>query len=370
MNSRDRVLTALDHKEPDTVPITELSIDPVHIKSILGGSFNEPISTQTPTSANRKIETSEVEMKVRAYRALGFELVPCELSVPDGWKSQIRRDGTTTDEWGRILSYDSLAKNWTPTDCLFHSPDDFDMFPFPDPLAAGRTFAIEETKRQLGAEAVVAGVIKDPFAVVWEMFKVTNFVRWLFEKPDFIVRVIGQVTDFNLEMIKRLAEIKVDLIVCDGDYCEKRGPLVPVKFFKGVILPNLRKQVEAAHRAGLKFIKHTDGNLDPILQDLAGIVDGLHSLDPSAGMNIESVKHLYGDRLVLMGNVSVDNLCRRSVEEIVEETKRCLRIAAPRGGYLLTSSNSWYADAKFENCLAMVETGRKFGRYPINARAA
>lgn len=53
-------------------------------------------------------------------------------------------------------------------------------------------------------------------------------------------------------------------------------------------------------------------------------------------------------------------------EEIVRETKECLRAAAPGGGYMLSSSNSWYTGARFENCLAMVDAGRKYGRYPIS----
>jgi ActR/RegA family two-component response regulator len=43
-----------------------------------------------------------------------------------------------------------------------------------------------------------------------------------------------------------------------------------------------------------------------------------------------------------------------------------VRNAAPGGGYILSSSNSWYTDAKLDNCLAMVDAGRKYGRYPIN----
>jgi len=66
-----------------------------------------------------------------------------------------------------------------------------------------------------------------------------------------------------------------------------------------------------------------------------------------------------------MGNVSVDNLCRKTPEEIVQETKECIRVAAPGGGFILASSNCWYADAKLENCLAMVDTARKYGHYPI-----
>ena len=227
-------------------------------------------------------------------------------------------------------------------------------------------FAIEETEKRIRDDMVLGGWIKDPFAIAWEMFKITDFVRWLYEKPNFIRRVIERITDFNVAIIKQIVDAKADVILSSGDYAEKNGPLVPVKFFRDVIFPNLRRQVEVAHRAGLKFIKHSDGNLNPILDDLASIVDGLHSLDPTASMDIGQVKRRYGDRLILIGNVSVDNLCRKTKEEIVQETKECLRKAARGGGHILSSSNSWYTDAKLENCLAMVDAGRKYGRYPID----
>ena len=119
----------------------------------------------------------------------------------------------------------------------------------------------------------------------------------------------------------------------------------------------------------IKFIKHTDGYINPILEDLVNIakVDGLHSLDPSAGVDIKEVKERYGDRLILHGNISVDNLATKSVTEIVEETKTVIQAASPGGGHILSSSNSWYGGVKLDNCYAMVETGRKYGRYPIQS---
>jgi len=369
MNKKERVMTTLDHVEPDLVPMTEMSIDTPHLETITQTRLTGETSLQTQVSADRTAEMNKVATIVLAYRKLGFELIPCDLSAPDGWSSQKNPDGTMTDEWGRVLSYDSKCRAWVPTDSIFAMPEDFERFPFPDPYATGRTFAIEEMKKNIGDEMALAAFIRDPFAHAWEMFKITNFIRWLYEKPNFIRRVIERIADFNMAMIEQAADAKVDLIISGGDYSEKRGPLVPVRFFKDVVLPNLRRQVEAAHKAALKFIKHSDGNLNPILDDLANIVDGLHSLDPTAGMNIGDVKLRYGDRLVLMGNVTVDNLCRKMKEEIVEETKECLRQAAPGGGYILSSSNSWYTDAKLENCLAMVHAGRKYGAYPMELQA-
>jgi uroporphyrinogen decarboxylase len=130
-------------------------------------------------------------------------------------------------------------------------------------------------------------------------------------------------------------------------------------------LPNLKKQVESAHKSGIKLIKHTDGNVNPLLDRLVGIVDGLHSLDSTAGVDIGEVKRRYGDKFVLIGNVAVESLARKRAEDIVDETKECIRRASPGGGHILSSSNSWAAGAKLENCLAMVEAGKKYGVYPI-----
>ena len=365
MNKKERVMMTLDHEEPDQVPITEMAIDIVHLERLAGTKLTAETSPQTQVTSDRRAEANMAATTVLAYERLGFELIPVELSAPDGWSPQRNPDGTIADEWGRVLSYDAKCRAWVSTGSIFTAPEDYEQFPFPDPYASGRMFAIEETKKRLGETLALGGWIKDPFATAWEMFKVTDFVRWLYEKPNFIREVIERITDFNIAVIKQIVDAKADLILCSGDYAEKKGPLVPVKFFKDVVFPNLRRQVEATHKAGLKFIKHTDGNLNPIMDELANAVDGLHSLDPTASMDIGDIKHRYGDRLVLIGNVSVDNLCTKTKEEIVQETKECLRKAAPGGGYILSSSNSWYTDAKLENCLAMVDAGRRYGRYPI-----
>jgi uroporphyrinogen decarboxylase len=365
MNRKERVLTTLDHREPDRVPMTEMAIDTPILEALAGRKFGGAVSLQTQLSADREKELTKVEMAVRTYEKLGFDVVFCDLSAPDNWEAKANPDGTMTDEWGRILTYDSQCKAWVPFRSLFNTPEDVERFPFPDSNAPGRTFALEHTKRLAGESAAVAAFIRDPFAHVWEMFQVTNFVRWMYERPSVIRNTIEKMTRFNTDIIDRMAEVHIDFIVSGGDYSEKKGPMVPVKFFREVVFPNLKKQVDAAHRAGLKFIKHSDGNLNPLLEDLSTIVDGLQSLDPTAGMDIGAVKARYGDKLTLMGNVAVDTLTTGSKEQVIEETKACLRKAAPRGGYILSSSNSWYGGAKLENCLAMVETGRKYGNYPI-----
>ena len=367
MNKRERALKALHIEEPDRVPITELDIEIPHMETLTGSRFSGNYSLQTSVSADRKHEATYIKIKAKCYKKLGFDVVFSDLSAPDGWETVVKQDRTTTDEWGRVLVRDSQTKAWLPGGSIFKTPEDFKGFVSnsPDPNAPGRTFAAEYMKKIVGEKMAVAVFIRDPFAHVWEMFTPTTFVRWMYEKPQLVRKALKVLTKFNVEVIKRLADVGVDFIVSGGDYCETKGPMVPVKYFREVIFPLLKKQVEVAHKGGLKFIKHTDGNVNPLLDYLVDIVDGVHSLDPSAGVDIGEVKEKYGDKLVLMGNVSVDNLATKSRKEVVEETKECIRKASPGGGHFLSSSNSWFAGAKLDNCLAMVETGKKYGRYPI-----
>lgn len=365
LNSRDRVLKTLEIAEPDRVPITEIDIDIPLMEAITGETFPAAVSLQTPIITDRDMERRRVDLKLKCYRKIGFDMFAIDLSTPEDWRPRTNPDGTIVDLWGRILKLDKWTKAWVPYSTIFTKPEDFEDFELPDPDAPGWTFALEHAKEEIGGEMALATFIRDPFAHAWEIFTPMKFVLWMYREPDFIKRAIQEIADFNIGVIKHVAEVGVDLIISGGDYCEAKGPMVPTAFFRDVIFPHLRRQTETSHKEGIKFIKHTDGNINPLLKDLAEIVDGLHSLDPSAGVDIGKVKEEYGKKLVLIGNVSVDNLARKSRGEVVDEVKGCIKRASPGGGHILSSSNSWAAGVKMENCLAMVETGRKSGVYPI-----
>ncbi len=366
MNKRERVITALKIEEPDMVPITEIDMEVPIMEAIIGESLPVVTSLQTPIVTDRRLERKRTDFKIGCYRKVGFDLLTIEASPPEDWEPHKNPDGTIVDLWGRTLLLDNEAKAWVPYGTVFNQPEDFESFEFPDPHASGWMYATAYAKKRIGEEMALATFIRDPFAHAWEIFTPVKFVTWMYQNPRFISRVIEKLSDFNITIIGQIAEAGADLVISGGDYCEEKGPMVPTRFFEDVVFPNLTRQVDEAHKRGLKFIKHTDGNVNPLLDSLSEIVDGLHSLDPTAGVDIGQVKTSYGDRLVLMGNVAVDSLARKNREEVIAETKICIRKASPGGGHILSSSNSWAAGAKLENCLAMVKTGRKYGKYPIS----
>jgi len=124
--------------------------------------------------------------------------------------------------------------------------------------------------------------------------------------------------------------------------------------------------VAAIKAEGGYCIKHTDGNIWSIIGAIVESgVDCLGPLEPAAGMDLWWVKQRFGDRVAVLGNVDVDLLARGSVEEVRAATLSLLERVAPGGGYLLSSGNSITSAVRPENWLAMIETARQHGRYPI-----
>ena len=134
------------------------------------------------------------------------------------------------------------------------------------------------------------------------------------------------------------------------------------------VIPVLKDLVDEAQRGGGKVAKHTDGNIYPILDLIVDTgIDGLHPIDPNAGMDLGDVKQKYGDRVCLMGNVDcAEILTWGTVEEVRDDVRRCLRQAAAGGGYICSSSNSIHSAVKPKNYAALVSAIREYGHYPIS----
>jgi uroporphyrinogen decarboxylase len=84
-------------------------------------------------------------------------------------------------------------------------------------------------------------------------------------------------------------------------------------------------------------------------------------------MDIGEMKAQFGQHLTLLGNIDCgQTMTFGSEEEIVDEVKRILRVAAPGGGYVFASSNSYHGHVPLENILAAVNAVKTYGSYPIN----
>ncbi|MEM1524794.1 MAG: uroporphyrinogen decarboxylase family protein [Nitrososphaerales archaeon] len=367
MNGRERILKTLDHEEPDMVPITEILIETVHKEALLGKKIIQEPNEVVKMGYENNVR-HYLELNVEFYSKVGFDAIPY---VPTGGmfkgeKYRLMPDGTVADQWGAIWGYNIYANElvYLRGGANGTTIEEFEEnFPEVPKTLVGLEYLVKLAHKKGMA---VYLEVDTPFVTAWYSIGINAFFKELRERPKTVKRLVSRITSFVCEEIKIAADLGVDFILSSGDFAEKNGPFMKLYYYDDIIWPNLKREVETAHSKGLKYIKHSDGNINKLLPKLSEIVDGIHSIEPPAGMNICEVKEKYGDKLVLIGNIDTSHtLPRGTKEEVIEEVKRVIKCAAPGGGYILSSSNTWVADAKLENCLAMVEAARKYGKYPI-----
>ena len=136
------------------------------------------------------------------------------------------------------------------------------------------------------------------------------------------------------------------------------------------LMPNLKAIVTQIHKLGSLCIKHSDGLLWPLFEQIIDTgVDGIHPIDPEAGMDIGEAKAKYGHKICLLGNIDCGPLLTWGTpEEVRQETKECIRKGGKSGGLVCMSSNSIHSGVKPENYIAMLETIHEYGKYPLEDR--
>ncbi len=183
--------------------------------------------------------------------------------------------------------------------------------------------------------------------------------------PGFAHDMARIVTDHCLNVIDIAFEKGADFIACEGDLAHNPGPLMSPKHYLEFIGPYHKEICDRVHQNGGKIIKHSDGNLTPLLLPLieAGF-DGIHPIQPQC-MDISETKQNFGKKACLLGNIDCSFLLVfGSTDEVQTDVKETISKAAPGGGYIISSSNSIHPGCKPENYLAMVKAARKYGRYP------
>jgi len=148
------------------------------------------------------------------------------------------------------------------------------------------------------------------------------------------------------------------------DYCFNTGPFLSPAMFAEFTAPYLARLIQGYHEMGFYTIKHTDGNIMPILDQLVQAnPHALHSLDPQAGVDIAEVKRLYGDKVCLIGNVNCGALDAGTDEEVIASARYALQHGMPGGGYIFSTSNCIYTGMRLERYELMLEVWRKEGNY-------
>jgi uroporphyrinogen decarboxylase len=345
MKGLERMNKALRRQEPDRVPHFEFLVDPKVRNAIKPGMSSEDFHVYMD------IDGIGLPDKNTAWR---YELLNKDQKL-------------YRDQWGAIVKFSTEAGG-IPQQAVLKSEQYFDTYKMPDPDENWRYDRLRETvKRFKGERAIFCGTT-DVFDIVKESFlgDVHMFMDMI-RKPDLVKRISESVLQYQLRYIKNCVEVGADFFFINGDYATTNGPMVSPKMAGEFLMPYLKHIVEQVHSLGSLCIKHSDGLLWSLFEQIVATgVDGVHPIDPEAGMDMGEAKAKYGHKVCLLGNIDCGPLLTWGTpEEVRETTKECIRKGGKGGGLICMSSNSIHSGVKPENYLAMVETIHQYGTYPL-----
>ena len=186
----------------------------------------------------------------------------------------------------------------------------------------------------------------------------------LSEEAEAVHAELKKSADSAIEHAKKVVDVGVDCFNMCADYCFNDGPFLSPRMFREFVTPYLAQVIAGMREAGAYAVKHTDGDIMPILDQLVEArPHALHSIDPQAGVDLKEVKALVGDKVCLCGNVSCAILQTGTLEDVIKDSERALRDGMPGGGFVFCTSNTPFVGMPLTNYLAMLDVRKRLGKY-------
>jgi uroporphyrinogen decarboxylase len=359
MNGKERILTALDVKEADCVP---LYIHGINEAPIIG--IGKHLTDGLPDSRDFRLMNEEDKFKLMNALFLIHEHFDIDGITTFEINHEERVDDLhVRDRFGVVYK---LSEHGIPVPVGHPVKSLAELKKYSPPLPRREDLGLLDLARgRFKGEKATFWLMRGVFVRSWRLIGMTNYMMNVHADPEFLHLLAQMMLDFSLEQLDLLVDAGLDVLVVEDDIAMDKGPLVSLEHFKLFINDYNRQIVEAAHQKGLKVVRHSDGNLWPLLDVLIETgYDGINPLEPQAGMDLKKVKAYCGDKICLLGNIdSVELLPRGSAEQVEEAVIQAIADGASGGGLIICSSNSLHPGVNPENCMAMFQAVRKHGRY-------
>ncbi len=390
MDFRERILTAVNHQEPDRVPVMGLIMDPATVDQILGRQPTDLVGMLRKPGVNKAVAASMNTKKVWNGFYYGNTAGALESATKLGFDAnwtiyalmKLHRDPESAlgyafyDPFGRVWDISrtddgSTAVNYSRALC----PTEEQWEAWVERNAALSDTMLDNTAafhRKLVEEygdciLPVGYAAPGIFENSWQPIGFVNFTRFIYEKPDFVKRVIEFHTELYLRSLEAVMQSGVEVVIGGDDLGHKTGPMMRPELIERLLGESYRRVAELVHKSNKKLIWHSCGNIYKLLEMFIDWgFDGIITMEPTAGMELGKVRDMVGHRLVLVGNLDVSYLLVKGTrEEIEDAVKQAIRAAAAGGGYILSACHSHpYVDG--ERLGWMVEAAHNYGKYPIN----
>ncbi|MBE0535465.1 MAG: hypothetical protein IH624_07320 [Phycisphaerae bacterium] len=346
MTSRERVLAAFAHEEPDRVPCWLGASDGFVDKVKAGTGFDEEGVREHFGDDFRSVRAE--------YKGPEFLLSPLATSRS---VFGVERQGAGE---GRPVSH-PLSHADLKAVCEYH---------WPDPTWIDVSTLRRQAQRYDGRYAILGGDWSPFWHDAIDLFGMETLYVLMYTAPDVIAEAMRRIVDYYMAVNQRIFDAAADLIdvfFIGNDFGSQRGALLGPQLFTRCILPHLRRLIDLGHAYRLKVQLHCCGGFAPLIPLMieAGL-DGLHAVQPSCmGMDLKTLKADFGDRILFNGAIDAQRvLLDGTAAKVRSESRKVLKIMMPGGGYVGGASHdAILEDTPIENVAAMFETIRQHGVY-------
>ncbi len=381
MTPRQRVLAALSHEEPDSVPLGLGGgpyglVDDLYLRLVDHLNLGQPVS---PFRSGHSISY----MDDRLLEKLGTDLRYC-------WPGLLPNSPIIAGDDDNAF-YDSYGQVWKRAQPYYYTGEGIlkdaanindleTRVRWPDLTDPRWTAGVAERARQLREQTnffVVMRMVAShgPFQTACDLRGTESFLMDMALNPEFAHALLDKVTT-AIEGLLRLAMQAggkyFDMVELPGDdYAGNINTLISPVMFRKFIKPCIERLVKVIkeHNPNAKVMFHSDGAITKLLPDLISLgVDVIHPLEPLPATNIPEIKEKFGNQVSFLGGIDISHAMPGTREDVIAEVKRRISQLASGGGYILAPSNHLQADVSAENVVTLFETAREFGKYPIQIK--
>ena len=359
MTHKERLLTALNHEEPDRVPICAWYTPEAELRMLKHLGVD---STQTET-----------------YKAAGGVLpILMEHDFLISWIGPCtgyyaRPDREYTDEWG--IGWKWFENQFGAYTEMVHHPlaniKDPSEFQMPDFSREDRYFGVKRLIGEYGEEyGIMGGVACTLFELAWYLRGMEQVLMDAVINKDFLHAYLDKLMGWIEVAGRKLTGLGVDIIWIGDDFGTQNRMLVRPELFREYFKPRYAKLFAAwkSINPQLKIAFHSDGCIYPIIGDLVEIgLDILNPIQPKS-MDPARVKKEFGQHLTLWGTIDIQHVLPFGTpEDVVNEVKLRVETAAKGGGLILAPAHNIQPEVPLENVLAFYAAAKEYGRYSVAA---
>lgn len=378
MNSKERVLSALNHQEPDRVPVD------------LGGSANTSINLFAWKKLSNYLEMMKNTDTSKITSERFLTVTPCEKMLKEfhvdtrsldllkahPQSYQIKKEIEETG-WGVIWRKAKGEVSYSPGIRPLANKDPtletIEKFSWPD----ASEFLNDDFQQYISEASNInseyATVLNLPSGIFMRCIYLrgfTQFMKDLYLNPKFAEALLDKVMQVWVQItetvLNQLGEY-IDIVHYGEDLGMQDRPLIKPKLYRALLKPKHKRIMEVIRSTSeAKILFHSDGSIYPLLPDLIDIgVDAVNPVQPSAAnMDPAKLKREYGRNLTFWGGIDTQSvLPQGSTRDVVNEVRKRIQQLAPGGGYVLAAVHNIQPDVPPKNIVAMLQAAYKYGDY-------